>query len=50
MIYQNQNQRRTIGDSITYMSPRDFTSIVRSTVNEKISKMKPALLQLINSH
>jgi len=46
----NQNQRRTIGDSITYMSPRDFTNIVRPTMNEKIFEMKHALLQLINSH
>jgi len=41
---QNQNQKRTIGDLIAYVSPRDFTRIVRPTMNEKIAEMKPALL------
>jgi len=49
MVDQNYIKRRIVGDSITYMSPRDFTSIVRPTMNEKIVEMKPVLLQLINS-
>jgi len=33
MIDQNQNQMRTIGDSIAYMSARDFTSTIKPTMN-----------------
>jgi len=50
IVKETQNRRRTIGDSITYMSPRGFTSIVRPTMNEKIVEMKHEILQLINSH
>ncbi|XP_017441057.1 uncharacterized protein LOC108346488 [Vigna angularis] len=42
--------RRTIGDSITYTSSRNFSSIVRPTMSDKLAKMKPALLQLISSN
>ncbi|KAG2390576.1 uncharacterized protein HKW66_Vig0220180 [Vigna angularis] len=42
--------RRTIGDSITYTSPRNFSSIVRPTMSDKLAEMKPALLQLISSN
>jgi len=41
---QNQNQRRNIGNFITYASLKDFTSIVRPTMNENIVEMKPTLL------
>jgi len=30
----NMNQRRAIGDFIAYASPKDFTSIVRPTMND----------------
>jgi len=44
MVETNQNQRRTIRDSIAYSSLRDFTSITRPSINEKIVEIKPALL------
>jgi len=47
---QAQNQRITIGDSIVCASPREFTSIVRLTMNERIPEMKLAMLQLISCH
>ncbi|XP_020207898.1 uncharacterized protein LOC109792860 [Cajanus cajan] len=46
----NQNRRRTIGDALTYTSSREFSSIVRPTMNDRLAEMKPALLQLISSH
>ncbi|XP_020231419.1 uncharacterized protein LOC109811976 [Cajanus cajan] len=46
----NHNRRRTIGDAFTYTSPREFSSIVRPTRNDRLAEMKPALLQLISSH
>jgi len=47
---QTQNQRKTIGYSIAYASPREFTSIMRPTINKRIAEMKLASLQLISSH
>nr|KYP56851.1 hypothetical protein KK1_003100 [Cajanus cajan] len=47
---ENQNRRRSIGDAFTYTSSREFSSIVRPTMNDRLAEMKPALLQLISSN
>jgi len=47
---QNHNQRRTIGDLISYASLRDFASIMRPTMIDRIVALNLALLQLISSH
>jgi len=48
MAEENQNPTETIMDSIMYASPREFSSIVRPSMNDKLGKMKLALLHLIS--